>query len=160
MNATELKTKEYFETRRIPLTKISESAQMTPDFEGEEILVEVKEVKPEEKEGLHKDSTYNAIKNNLKNAAKKFSSYDVRHKKRHTVVIFSDDIITDDIYSVWTGEWSPKNRERIFRGGMVLSRSHRAQIDAVVWFKKISDREPKHVWRVSEDVDKFFVNKH
>lgn len=104
MNLTETRTKEYFDSHRIFLTKIPEAGHKTPDFEGGEILVEVKQIVPEEKEGLNPDSTYNAIKNNLKDAARKFREYDPEHKKKHIVVIFSGDIIKEDIFSVWTGE--------------------------------------------------------
>lgn len=157
MNKTEEKTKEYFESSGISLVRIPESTGKRPDFEAQEFLVEVKEIQPEEKEGLHPDSTYNAVKNNLKDAARKFYTYDSQHKKKHIVVVFSEEIIKEDIYSVWTGEWSPDHRERIFKGGMVLSGDHRRHIDAVAWFRKKTDSKPKHVWLANENTKRFFL---
>lgn len=156
MNPTETKTKEYFDSYEIFIEKIPESNNKTPDFEGQEILVEVKEVKPEEKEGLNPDSTYNAIKNNLKDAARKFREYDPEYKKKHIVVIFSEDIIREDIYSVWTGNWSPDEPAKIFKGGMLLSSDHKEHIDAIAWFKKASDRIPAFVWAMNNDIKKYF----
>ena len=66
MNPTEISTQRYFKKSGFSLAKIPETSTKTPDFEGDNILVEVKKIDPEEKEGLHKDSTYNAVKNNLK----------------------------------------------------------------------------------------------
>ncbi len=156
MNKTEEKTKEYFEASGISLVRIAETTGKTPDFEAQKFLVEVKEIQPEEKEGLHPDSTYNAVKNNLKDAANQFYSYDPQYKKKHIVVVFSEEIIKENIYSIWTGELSPARREGIFKGGMVLSRDHRRYIDAVVWFRRITDSKPKHIWLADENTKRFF----
>lgn len=156
LNKTEKKTKEYFESNGFTLSKIIEQKNKTPDFEGNGVLVEVKEVTPLEVEGLQKDSTYNAIKNNLQNAARKFKDYDSKHFKKHIVIIFSDNILKDDIYSVWTGSFSPNIPDRIFPSGMLLSNNHKEHIDAVAWFRKLSDLAPKHVWAISDSIKRFF----
>jgi len=156
MNTTELHTQNYFTSSGFALTKIPEKDTKTPDFEGEDILVEVKQITPEEVEGLSNDSTYNAVKNNLRDAARKFCAYDPSHSKRHIVIVYSDEIVREDIYSVWTGEWSPEHRDRIFKGGMLLSGDHRQHIDAIVWFKNEADKAPRHVWAVSEDLRQYF----
>lgn len=156
MLPTEEKTKNYFYSNGFPLKFITESSKKTPDFEGEEILVEVKKVSPQELEGEQPDTTYNAVKNNLKNAARKFREYDPGHSKRHIVVIFSSEIISEDIFSVWTGRFSPKNPRRFLRGGMILSREHRKQIDAVAWFKSLQSSKPTHVWNADDIVKKYF----
>ena len=31
--------------------------------------------------------------------------------KKHIVVVYADKIVRDDIYSVWTGGWSPEHRD-------------------------------------------------
>ncbi len=156
MNTTETSTKKYFDRVGFPLTRVPEGNVKTPDFEGDGILVEVKQIAPEEVEGLSNDSTYNAIKNNLRDAARKFRAYDLNHSKVHIVVVYSDEIVRDDIYSVWTGEWSPDHRDRIFRGGMLLSKDHKEHIDAVAWFRKEADKAPQHVWAVSNDLRQYF----
>lgn len=156
LNTTEIKTKKYFERSGFPINKIPETDSKTPDFEGTSILVEVKQITPEEVEGLSNDSTYNAVKNNLRDAARKFRAHDSDHSKKHIVVIYSDEIVRDDIYSVWTGEWSPEHRNRIFRGGMLLSSDHKQHIDTIVWFKKETDKVPRHVWAVSDDLKQYF----
>ena len=156
LNDTEKKTKEYFDSNGFELLKITEQQKKTPDFEGDEILVEVKEIKPFETGGLQRDSTYNAIKNNLQDSAKKFRDYDLGHHKTHIVIIFSDDIVKDDIFSVWTGSFSPNIPDKIFRSGMLLSNEHKKHIDAVVWFKKLSDSAPKFVWAVNNSIKRFF----
>ena len=156
MNPTEKKTRDYFASNDIILAKIPEHKGKTPDFEGDEILVEVKEVALYEAEGLQPDSTYNAVKNNLKNAARQFRDYDSKHSKKHIVVIFSNEIIKDDIYSVWTGKFSPDIPKRIFHGGMILSPEHKRHIDVIVWFKRISDSAPKYVWTTNLTIQKYF----
>lgn len=156
MNSTENSAKRYFGISGFPLSKIKETNSKTPDFEGEKILVEVKQVDPVEVEGLSSDSTYNAVKNNLRDAARKFRAYDPGHSKKHIVIVYSDEIVRDDIYSVWTGEWSPEHRDKIFKGGMLLSGDHRQHIDAIVWFKNEADKAPRHVWAVSEDLKQYF----
>jgi hypothetical protein len=156
LNNTEKKTKEYFESNGFKLVKITERQKKTPDFEGGEILVEVKEVRPLETSGLQKDSTYNAIKNNLQDSAKKFRDYDLRHLKTHIVVIFSDNIIKDDIHSVWTGSFSQDIPDKIFRSGMLLSNEHKKHVDAIAWFKKLSDSAPKFVWITNDSIERFF----
>lgn len=156
MNATELHAQNYFTISGFTLIKIPERNTKTPDFEGDNILVEVKQITPEEVEGLSNDSTYNAVKNNLRDAARKLRAYDPSHIKKHIVVVYSDEIVKDDIYSVWTGEWSPEHRDRIFKGGMLLSKDHKQQIDAVAWFKKESDNKPKFIWVTSKDLTLYF----
>lgn len=156
MDKFEKKTEEYFASNRFLMSRVPEGNKKTPDFENENILVEVKSIKPQELEGLHKDSTYNAIKNNLRDAARKFRDYDPKHTRKHIVVVYSSEIVKDDIYSVWTGEWSPEHRDRIFKGGMLLSDDHKKHIDGVAWFKKETDQSPKHVWVVSEDMRQYF----
>lgn len=156
LNNTEKKTKEYFEQNGFKVLKITEQKKKTPDFEGDEILVEVKNVMPLQVDGLHNDSTYNAIKNNLQNSARKFRDYDQGHLKIHIVIIFSEDIVENDIFSVWTGSFSPNIPNRIFRSGMLLSNEHKNHIDAVAWFKKLSDLAPKHVWALKDSVKRFF----
>jgi|GEM_PF-3495202 len=156
MNDTEIHTQAYFRKSIITLNKISESETKTPDFEGDEILVEVKQVAPNEVEGLSNDSTYNALKNNLRDAARKFRAYDSNHDKKHIVVVYSDEIVKDDIYSVWTGEWSPEHRDRIFKGGMLLSKDHKNHIDAIAWFRKVTDKSPTHVWAVNKGLKQYF----
>ena len=156
MNDTEALTQNYFRKSNLTLNRIPETNSKTPDFEGVGILVEVKQITPEEVEGLSNDSTYNAVKNNLRDAARKFRAYDPGHSKKHIVVVYSDEIVRDDIYSVWTGEWSPEHRDRIFKGGMLLSGDHRQHIDAIVWFKNEADKAPRHVWAVSEDLKQYF----
>lgn len=156
MNPTEVSTQKYFEKSGFPLTRIPESNIKTPDFTGDNILVEVKKIDPEGKEGLSNDSTYNAVKNNLKDASRKFRAYDPHHLKQHIVTIFSEEIIKDDIYTVWTGEWSPEHRDRIFKGGMLLSNKHKEHIDAIAWFEKDSDSKPQFVWAMSEDLKQYF----
>lgn len=156
MNSTELHAQKYFERSGFRLIKIPETDTKTPDFEGDNILVEVKQIAPEEVEGLSNDSTYNAVKNNLRDAAKKFRAYDPGHSKKHIVVVYSDGIVKDDIYSVWTGEWSPEHRDRIFKGGMLLSNNHKEHIDAIAWFEKDSDSKPRFVWAMSEDLKQYF----
>ncbi len=143
----ENKTKEYFFSKGIKLVKIVETNDKTPDFENHEVLVEVKNIKPQELEGLYPDSTYNNIKSNLKDAARKFRDHDSHHQRNHIVVIFSKNILKDDIYSVWTGKVAPSIPERIFRGGMILPDEHRKCIDEIIWFEKISDLSPKHVYK-------------
>lgn len=156
LNNTEKRTKEYFESNGFILSKITEQKSKTPDFEGNEILVEVKEVTPLEVEGLQKDSTYNAIKNNLQDSAKKFRDYDSKHFKKHVVIIFSDDILKDDIYSVLTGSFSPNIPDRIFPSGMLLSKNHKEHIDGVAWFRKLSDPAPKFVCAINNSIQHFF----
>lgn len=156
LNDTEKRTKEYFESNGFVLLKITERKSKTPDFEGNEILVEVKKVTPHKTECLQKDSTYNAIKNNLQDAAKKFRDYDLNHSKKHIVIIFSEDILEIDIYSVWTGKFSPEIPDRIFPSGMLLSSKHKKHIDAIFWFKKLSDPVPKHVWVTSNSIKHYF----
>jgi hypothetical protein len=156
MNSTEENTQKYFEKSGFPINKIPETNSKTPDFEGVRILVEVKHISPEEVEGLSNDSTYNAIKNNLRDAARKFRTYDSDHSKKHIVVVYSDEIVRDDIYSVWTGEWSPEHRDRIFKGGMLLSSDHKQYIDVIIWFKKETDKMPRHVWASSDDFKQYF----
>ena len=153
---TEQKTKKYFKMRGFALERIPEGTKKTPDFGNGEFLVEVKQIAPLEEEGLHQDSTYNAIKNNLRDSARKFYSFDPEHKRKHIVIVFSDEIIKEDIHSVWTGEWSPDIRKRIFRGGMVLSGEHRRHIDAIAWFRNISDSIPKHIWLVDDKTKVYF----
>lgn len=156
MNITENSTKKYFERSGFPVNRIPETNSKTPDFEGTTILVEVKQITPKEVEGLSNDSTYNAIKNNLRDAARKFRAYDPNHSKAHIVIVYSDEIVRDDIYSVWTGEWSPDHRDRIFRGGMLLSKDHKEYIDAVAWFRKEADKAPQHVWATSNGLKQYF----
>lgn len=156
MNATELHAQNYFTTSGFTLIKIPERDTKTPDFEGDNILVEVKLIAPEEVEGLRNDSTYNAVKNNLRDAARKFRAYDPSHIKKHIVVVYSDEIVKEDIYSVWTGEWSPEHRDRIFKGGMLLSNNHKKHIDAIAWFEKDSDSKPRFVWAMNEDLKQYF----
>jgi len=156
MNITEDASQKYFERAGFAINKIPETDSKTPDFEGVSILVEVKQVTPEEVEGLSNDSTYNAVKNNLRDAARKFRAYDPGHSKKHIVVVYSDEIVRDDIYSVWTGEWSPEHRDRIFKGGMLLSRDHKQYIDAIVWFKNEADKAPRYVWSVSKELKQYF----
>ena len=156
MNPTEAKTKKYFEKSGFHLIRIPESDTKTPDFTGDRILVEVKKIVPEERECLSNDSTYNAVKNNLKDASRKFRAYDPHHSKKHLVIIYSEEIVKDDIYSVWTGEWSREHRDRIFKGGMLLSSSHKEHIDAIAWFEKDSDNQPRFVWAMGEDLKQYF----
>lgn len=156
MNSTEENTQKYFEKSGFPINKIPETDTKTPDFEGVGILVEVKQITPDELEGLSNDSTYNALKNNLRDAARKFRTYDPSHAKRHIVVVYADEIVRDDIYSVWTGEWSPEHQDRIFKGGMLLSNNHKQYIDAIAWFKKTVDNAPTYVWAVADDVRQYF----
>lgn len=156
LNKTEKKTKEYFESSGFTLSKIVEQKSKTPDFEGNEVLVEVKEVTPLEIEGLQKDSTYNAIKNNLQDAARKFRDHDSEHLKKHIVVIFSDNILKDDIYCVLTGSFSQNIPDRIFPSGMLLSKNHKEHIDAVAWFEKLADLAPKFVWAMDNSIQHFF----
>jgi len=156
MNTTELHTQNYFTSSGFALRKIPERDTKTPDFEGEDILVEVKQITPEEVEGLSNDSTYNAVKNNLRDAARKFRAYDSSHSKKHIVIVYSDEIVRDDIYSVWTGEWSPEHKDRIFRGGMLLSSDHKQHIDAIAWFESQTDQRPKFVWITSEEFKGYF----
>ena len=151
LNKTEKRTQEYFESNGFKLFKIPEQRKKTPDFESDEILVEVKEVSPLEIEGLQNDSTYNAIKNNLQDSARKFRDYDLKHLKKHIVVMFSEDILKDDIYSVWTGSFSPNNPQKILPSGMLLSIEHKKHIDGIVWFKKLSDLAPKHIWATNKN---------
>lgn len=156
MNQTEMHTKKYFDHSGILLNKVSESGSKTPDFEGTEILVEVKQISSEEVEGLSNDSTYNALKNNLRDAARKFRAYDPNRDKKHIVVVYADEIVRDDIYSVWTGEWSPEHRDRIFKGGMLLSNDHKQHIDAIAWFRKTTDAAPTHVWATTNEIRQYF----
>lgn len=156
MNVTETNTKKYFERSGFPVSKIPETNAKTPDFEGVNILVEVKQIMPEEVEGLGNDSTYNAVKNNLRDAARKFRAYDPGHDKKHIVVVYADEIVRDDIYSVWTGEWSPEHRDRIFKGGMLLSNDHKQHIDAIAWFRKNTDAAPTHVWATTNEIRHYF----
>jgi len=156
MNTTEDASQKYFMRSGFPISKILETESKTPDFEGVGILVEVKKIDPEEKEGLSNDSTYNAVKNNLKDASRKFRAYDPYHLKQHIVTIFSEEIIQDDIYTVWTGEWSPEYRDRIFKGGVLLSNKHKEHIDAIAWFEKDSDSKPRFIWVMSEDLKQYF----
>jgi hypothetical protein len=156
MNATEISAQKYFKRSGFPLVKIPETNTKTPDFKGDAILVEVKQISPEEIEGISNDSTYNAIKNNLKDSSRKFRAYDSDHSKKHIVVVYSEEIIKEDIYSVWTGEWSPTIRDRIFKGGMLLSGSHKQHIDAVAWFERASDSAPKYVWAINGDLKQYF----
>jgi len=151
LNKTEKKTQEYFESCGYKIFKVPEQRKKTPDFENDEILVEVKEVSPLEVGGLQNDSTYNAIKNNLQNSANKFRDYDFKHFKKHFVIIFSNDITKDDIFSVWTGSFSPNNPQKILSSGMLLSNEHKQHIDGVVWFKKLSDLVPKFVWATDKN---------
>jgi hypothetical protein len=156
MNSTEVSTQKYFERSGYLINKVPETDSKTPDFEGIGILVEVKQVTPEEVEGLSNDSTYNAVKNNLRDAARKFRAYDADHGKKHIVVIYSNEIVRDDIYSVWTGEWSPEHKDRVFKGGMLLSGKHKQHIDAIAWFRKEVDKAPQYVWAVSDDLKQYF----
>lgn len=157
MNTTELHAQNYFTASGFALIKIPERDIKTPDFEGKNILVEVKQIAPEEVEGLSNDSTYNAVKNNLRDAARKFRAFDPGHSKKHIVVVYSDEIVRDDIYSVWTGEWSPEHKDRIFKGGMLLSNDHKQHIDAIAWFESQSDKKPKFVWIASEELKDYFL---
>ncbi len=52
--------------------------------------------------------------------------------------------------------WSPQLKDRIFKGGMLLSGSHKQHIDAVAWFEKATNAAPKFVWAVSEDLKQYF----
>lgn len=156
MNLTEISTQQYFKRFGVVINKVPETNIKTPDFENSNILVEVKQITPEEIEEESNDSTYNAVKNNLKDAARKFRAYDPHHLKRHIVTIFSQEIVKDDIYTVWTGEWSPEHRDRIFKGGMLLSNNHKEHIDAIAWFEKDSDSKPRFVWAMSEDLKQYF----
>ena len=156
MNITEDSSQKYFKRSGFSISKIPETNSKTPDFDGVSILVEVKQIIPDDAEGLGNDSTYNAVKNNLRDAARKFRAYDPDHSKKHIVVVYSDEIVRDDIYSVWTGEWSPEHKGRIFNGGMLLSGDHRQHIDAIVWFKNEADKAPRHVWAVSVDMRQYF----
>lgn len=156
LNPTEISAKQYFEHNGILLSKVPETTSKTPDFEGEAILVEVKSVMPKEIEGLSIASTYNALKNNLQDSARKFRSYDSEHFKSHIVIVYSEEITKDDIYSVWTGEWSPEHKDKIFASGMLLSKIHKKQIDAIAWFKKGADSYPRYVWATNEDLRRYF----
>ena len=156
MNPTEEHTQTYFGKSNCPVIKIVEREIKTPDFEGDGILVEVKQLAPEEVNGLTSDSTYNALKNNLRDAARKFRSYDSAHTKKHIVVIYSNEIVKDDIYSVWPGEWSPEHKDKIFKGGMLLSLDHKKHIDAIAWFKKTDDDAPSYVWATTSDLKQYF----
>lgn len=156
INTTETSTKQYFERSGFPVNKIPEADTKTPDFEGVGILVEVKQITPDEVDGLSNDSTYNALKNNLRDAARKFRSYDPNHAKKHIVAVYSDEIVRDDIYSVWTGEWSPEHRDRIFKGGMLLSNDHKQHIDAIVWFRKTTNEAPTYVWGTTNEIRQYF----
>lgn len=156
MNSTEVSTHKYFERSGHLINKVPETDSKTPDFEGIGILVEVKQITPEEVEGLSNDSTYNAVKNNLRDVARKFRAYDPDHDKKHIVVIYSNEIVRDDIYSVWTGEWSPEHKDRVFKGGMLLSEKHKQHIDAIAWFRKEVDKVPQYVWAVSDDLKQYF----
>jgi len=156
MNQSEDNTYKYFFRTKHVINRVSETNMKTPDFEGENVLVEVKQISPDEVEGLSNDSTYNAIKNNLRDAARKFRAYDSSHSKRHIVVIYSDEIVRNDIYSVWTGEWSPEHKDRIFKGGMLLSSNHKQHIDGIAWFKKTTDKAPAYVWAAIEDIRQYF----
>ena len=97
MNLTEISAQKYFKKSGFSLAKIPETSTKIPDFEGDNILVEVKKIDPEEKKGLHKDSAYNAVKNNLKDASRKFRAYDPSHSRKHIVVVYSEEIIKEDI---------------------------------------------------------------
>lgn len=156
MNSTELNTHSYFRRSGFPIVRIPETKTKTPDFEGDEIIVEVKQVAPEKVEGLTNDSIYNALKNNLRDAARKFRTYDPDHTKTHIVAVYSDEIVRDDIYSVWTGEWSPEHKDRIFKGGMLLSNDHKQYIDAIVWFKETADKAPAYVWATTNEIRQYF----
>lgn len=158
MNIFEKSTKKYFDSIGLTIEKIKESKNKTPDFEGGEILVEVKAIHPQELEGVHKDLTYNTIKNNLQDAARKFRDYDPDDKKDHTVVIFSENIISEDIYSVWTGEFSPNVPHRIFSSGMLLSKKHKEYIDAVIWFENHTTNKPRYVWGKKKSIKSYFPN--
>ena len=157
VNVFEDKVKDYFDSIGINLAKVPESSIKTPDFEGQELLVEVKSIEPQELEGVHNDSTYNAAKNNLQDASRKFRDYDSSHNKHHLVVVFSADIIADDIFSVWTGSFTPSIPDKIFPSGMLLSEKHKKHIDAVVWFKSVSDSKPQHIWLASDSLKEYFV---
>lgn len=52
MNTTEIHAQKYFERSGFRLVKIPETNTKTPDFEGDDILVEVKQIVPEEVESL------------------------------------------------------------------------------------------------------------
>lgn len=158
MNIFEKKTKEYFDSIGLTVDKIQESANKTPDFKGKEVLIEVKAIRPQELEDVQKDSTYNTIKNNLQDAARKFRDYDPVDKKDHIVIIFSENIIAEDIYSVWTGEFSPDVPHRIFPSGMVLSQKHKKHIDAVAWFIDHKSSHPKYIWSKKKSIKKYFPN--
>lgn len=151
---TEKKTEEYFALKGTPITKIPETINKTPDCEGEKILVEVKKITPKYVEGMHKDPTYNAIKSDLQNAARKFRAYDPKHNKKHIVVIFSCDIIKEDIFSVWTGYLSPHDPIRPFKGGMLLSGNHKKYINEIIWFENVSDTKPRFIWYSEKVVPK------
>jgi hypothetical protein len=155
MNLTETNAKLYFKKSGHPVKKIPESETKTPDFDGGDFLVEVKQINPRVEE-LSKDSTFNTVKNSLQDAARKFRAYDPKHSKKHIVVVYSSEIVKDDIFSVWTGEWSPEHRDRIFKGGMLLSAEHKKHIDAVTWFENETDQSPRHVWAVSDDIRLYF----
>jgi hypothetical protein len=156
LNKSESNTEEYFRHSGFPIIRVPECKTKTPDFEGDEILVEVKQIVPAENEGLHNDSTYNAVKNNLRDAARKFRAYDPNRIKKHIVAVYSDEIMNDDLYSVWTGKWSPEHRDRIFKSGMLLSNNHKQYIDAIAWFRKVTDKNPAYVWAVSGDLKQYF----
>jgi len=156
MDIFEEKAKQYFDSLELPVEKIKESSSKTPDFEGERVLIEVKSISPQELEGLHKDSTYNAIKSNLQNAARKFRDYDPAGKKDHIVIVFSENIIKEDIYSVWTGESSPNVPHKIFPSGMLLSKEHKKYIDAVVWFKNHTNDKPGYIWSKKKSIKNYF----
>lgn len=154
MNQTETKTKEYFKSIGISLTKISEGIRKTPDFKGKEILVEVKEILPQELEGLQGDTTYNAVKNSLKDAAEKFDQYDSKHNKKHIIIIFfSEENGYKDIEAVCIGRIHPLI---YLRGGMTLSNHHQKHIDAIFWFEEKTDSKPKKVLFFDNITKKYF----
>ena len=154
MNVFEEKTKRYFDPNGFLIEKISVGETKTPDFKGDEILVEVKAVQPQELEGCHKDSTYNAIKNNLQNAARKFRDYDPEHCKRHFIVIFFDEENGYlDIKAVWEGKLTFSIS---LKSGMTISSQHKKYIDAIAWFNKKDDLRPKHILIGENDDKKYF----
>jgi len=179
MDEFEEKTKEYFDSNGFPIEKIEKGVAKTPDFEGDRILIEVKSVQPqkfevwlesESEEELEQDmieseeklkevpndSTYNTVNHSLQQAARQFRAHDPEHIKKHLVVIFSKDVVRDDVYSVWTGKYSPDISTKFLRGGMMLSGEHRKHIDAVAWFKNVAFSAPVCVWLASNEAKKYF----
>jgi len=169
LSKSELAALNYFSSHGIQLARIPQTTEDTPDFAGDSVLVEVKEVILHEiglidadavEQGIfpdaQNDSTYNAIKTRLKKAARQFRAFDPKHEMIHTVVVFSKRIIANDIYSVWTGKMAPQKPIPFISGGMTLSKEHQQHIDGVVWFHSIEDQKPRHIWAVDEQHQAFF----